>query len=716
MYAGRPPLLVPPRRVRAFLALLGGLLLLLAAAGPAGAAAGPWAENDNTRLRLIAESEAVGTAERLAVGLQFELAPGWKTYWRSPGDAGYPVTIDWSASENLAEARLDWPVPHRFTLFGLDTFGYEEEVVFPLTLVPERPGEPLRLVGEVDYLLCEQVCIPYVERVELALPAGPATPAPEAFLLDLYRAQLPAQGPTAGEESGLALERVGLAGSGEGLRLEARARSLFPFAEPPDLLVEGPQGFHFGRPQVRLSEEGRRADIVLPVTVAAAADPAALNGATARLTLVDGRRGLEAEESLIRLAGAGPAVRAEQGLALILGFALLGGLLLNLMPCVLPVLSLKLLSAVKHGGGAPGPVRLSFLATAAGILASFLLLAGGAVALQAGGATLGWGIQFQQPLFLAAMALVVTLFAANLFGFFEILLPGGLADTAGKASAGRGLAGDFGTGAFATLLATPCSAPFLGTAVGFALSRGPAEILMIFTALGLGLALPYLAVAAWPRLATALPRPGRWMLWLRRLLALALVATALWLLSVLAVQIGARGALALGGLLAALLGVFALRRFARPPRLLVPGAATALALAVLTVAALPGPAGSGAPAAAIEEHWRPFERAGIADAVAEGRTVFVDVTADWCITCQVNKTRVLQDAAVAERLGEESLLALRADWTRPDAAIAAYLADHGRYGIPFNAVYGPGAPEGIVLPELLGVETVLQALERAAGE
>jgi len=607
MYAARPSLLVLPRAGRAFPALLCGLLLLLlAAAGPAAAAAGPWAENDNTRLRLIAESEAVGDAGRLAAGLQFELAPGWKTYWRSPGDAGYPVTIDWSASENLAEARLDWPVPHRFTLFGLDTFGYEEEVVFPLTLVPERPGEPLRLVGEVDYLLCEQVCIPYVERVELALPAGPATPAPEAFLLDLYRAQLPAEGPTASEESGLALERIGLAGSGEGLRLEARARSLFPFAEPPDLLVEGPQGFHFGRPQVRLSEEGRRADIVLPVT--ASADPAALNGATARLTLVDGRRGLEAEESLIRLAGAGPAVRAEQGLALILGFALLGGLLLNLMPCVLPVLSLKLLSAVKHGGGAPGPVRLSFLATAAGVLASFLLLAAGAVALQAGGATLGWGIQFQQPLFLAAMALVVTLFAANLFGFFEILLPGGLADTAGKASGGRGLAGDFGTGAFATLLATPCSAPFLGTAVGFALSRGPAEILMIFTALGLGLALPYLAVAAWPRLATALPRPGRWMLWLRRLLGLALVATALWLLSVLAVQIGARGALALGGLLAALLGVFALRRFARPPRLLVPGAATALALAVLTVAALPGPAGSGAPATAVEDHWRPFER------------------------------------------------------------------------------------------------------------
>lgn len=700
-----------------FLLLLSGL-----AAGSAWAIAGAWAENEHTRLRLISETEGLKGEEVLNGGLQFELAEGWKTYWRSPGDAGYPLTIDWSASENLAEAELEWPVPHRFILFGLDTFGYEQEVVFPLRLRPEDPERALHLVAEVDYLLCEQVCIPYVEEVSLTLPPDIAGPAPEAFLIDLYRSQVPGSE----EASGLSLERVGLLGANDGLRLEAQAHSLFPFGDQPDLLIEGPNGLHFGRPEVRLSDEGRQADFSIPI---ATRNGTAAEGSEVRLTLVDGTRGLESTVRLDRLAGPTPGQAtgqitekatgqtggqaAEHSLLLVLSLALLGGVILNLMPCVLPVLSLKLMSLISHGNSTPAAVRISFLATAAGILFSFLVLAGGTIALKTAGAAVGWGIQFQQPVFLAAMALVVTLFAGNLFGFFEILLPSGLAEQTTRTT-GKGLAGAFATGAFATLLATPCSAPFLGTAVGFALSRGAAEILLIFTALGIGLALPYLAVAVWPRLARALPRPGPWMIWLRLLLGLALLGTALWLLSVLAVQVSLAAAIILGGLLALLLALLAFRRFGSPHRVAFRSLASLTVVAIFAVAALAAP--NQDTNRAQESRWQTFDRERIAEAVAAGQTVLVDVTADWCITCQVNKARVLESEAVEALLQDDSLLALRADWTRPNADIADYLAAHGRYGIPFNAVYGPAEPEGILLPELLSVDALRSAVEEAAGQ
>jgi suppressor for copper-sensitivity B len=399
--------------------------------------------------------------------------------------------------------------------------------------------------------------------------------------------------------------------------------------------------------------------------------------------------------------------------------ALLGGLILNLMPCVLPVLSIKLLSVVSHGGRGRRSIRVSFLASAAGILFSFLVLAAGALALKAAGLAVGWGIQYQQPAFLSAMALLVTLFACNLLGWFEIPLPawlGGLAGPGGSSGGGgHSLGGHFATGAFATLLATPCSAPFLGTAVGFALARGPLEILLIFGMLGLGLALPYLAVAAFPGLAGRLPRPGPWMVVLRRILGLALAGTAVWLLTVLAAQVGATGALLAGGLLLGVGLLFFLGGRLRGPVLAASVSALALAAVALPVGigatARPEPA----PAAAATGDWRPLDPAEIGRLVAAGKVVFVDVTADWCITCQVNKKLVLERDEVAERLDSKAVVTMRGDWTLPSDEITAYLTGYGRYGIPFNAVFGPGAPDGTLLPELLTVETVLDALDAAAG-
>jgi suppressor for copper-sensitivity B len=686
------------------------LAALLAANIPAHGASGPWQQTDTVEGRLIAAvdgtGEGTGALDRVPLGLHLKMKPGWKTYWRSPGDAGLPPQVSWDGSVNLAGTDFRWPAPHRFTLFGIETFGYDGEVVFPITATPAQAGGRLDLKASVDLLVCSDICVPQHLDLTLYVPAGPAASSGgDANLIARFTSYVPGDGAA----SGLAVESV--RASGKGLEVVATARE--PFVDP-DVFVENAAGAVFGAPTVAYADGDRRIAVTLPST----GQPVPLDGLPVTLTLVDGARSLETTAT-VDAGAAGAGLGGVPGLIAILGFALIGGLLLNLMPCVLPVLSLKLLSVVGHGGSAPREIRAGFLASAAGILFSFMVLAGAAIALKLTGSAVGWGIQFQQPLFLVFMVVLVTGFAANLWGLFEIPLPRAIADAAlggHHADGGRhstSLGGHFATGALATLLATPCSAPFLGTAVGFALARGPLEILAVFAALGLGLALPYLLVAAFPALASRLPRPGRWMLVLRRVLGGTLALTGVWLLSVLAVQVSPAAALAVGALMATLVLVLAIRK-RLPGRARVAGGALA---AVLALAAFGLPLAldrhASQAAAAIDGRWTPFDKAAIREQVAAGRTVFVDVTADWCITCQANKKLVLTRGTVAERLFGSGVVPMRADWTRPDDRISSYLAEHGRYGIPFNIVYGPGAPDGIALPELLTEAAVLAALDRA---
>lgn len=680
----------------------------LVAAFSGSAAAAPesaWNRNDHAGIRLVAAAVATGTADDLRFGLHFQLAPGWKIYWRSPGDAGLPPRVDWSGSANFAAAEIRWPAPERFELFGLDTFGYGGEVVLPIDVKPRQAGAPIALAARVEYLVCEKICVPYDAQLTLSLPAGAATPSAHAHLIDRFVARVP------GDGAGIAIERAEFH-PGEAPQLSVTARGALAFARP-DAFIEGPKGWTFGKPAVVLDDGGRRAVLRAPARADAGAASDTLTGGEVTVTFVDGERA--AERRLTVLAGA--AARGELALAGVLALALLGGLILNLMPCVLPVLSLKLLNVVGHGGAERRVIRGNFLASAAGIVASFLLLAAALVGVKASGYAVGWGIQFQSPAFLTFMTLLLTVFAANLWGWFEIRLPYGLSGALANAPAAArdDRWGAFFTGALATLLATPCSAPFLGTAVGFALASGPVEIFAVFTALGVGLALPYLAVAAAPGIARRMPRPGRWMVGLRVVLGFAMLGTAIWLLSVLVAQLGVRGAAALAALLVLVLGLLWILREGGERRraLRIAGVAIVAAMAFVLPARLAPPVET----ARAVPGWQPWDRAEVDRLVAAGRVVLVDVTADWCITCQVNKSLVLTRGEVGARLagGGEAVVAMRADWTRPDPRISEYLASFGRYGIPFNVVYGPAAPSGIPLPELLTSEAVLAAFERASG-
>jgi suppressor for copper-sensitivity B len=678
--------------------LIGSTAVQSFAAEPA---ASNWSVTEQGRVRLVSAVSATGDSGSVQLGLEFELQPDWKIYWRSPGDAGYPPAIDWKGSDNLADTVMSWPAPHRFSISGLETMGYKTHVILPLVARVNDPAQPLILRAAVDYLTCAVVCVPQHADLSMALPSGPSTSTPHSHDIGKFLAAVPSDGPRVG----LSLVSAEATDSGE-LVVTVTAD---PALKDPDLFIERSDQMQFTRPRVQLMQGGKKA--VFRAKPLEGTGEGSLTDKTVTLTVVDGDRGMEAATDL---AAPQPGIRFPRLLAM-LGVALLGGLILNLMPCVLPVLSLKVLALISHGGGEKREVRASFLATAAGIVVSFLALAAATSVVKLAGSAVGWGVQFQQPIFLGVMIGLITLFAANLFGWFEIPLPQFLADIGANAGPSKGWAGHFATGAFATLLATPCSAPFLGTAVGFALAHGMVEIFSIFLLLGIGMAGPYLAVAAFPQLAQKLPRPGNWMITARKILGAVLLATGIWLLSVLAIVIGLQVSLAVAGAMAVALLLLALaHRYPAIPRGLV---------MVATLAAAVGlPMITDAPAASEDRHaaakglWKPFDQAAVAGEVAAGHVVFVDVTAEWCLTCQVNKATVVYRGEVAKRLHAPSVVAMQADWTRPDDSIANYLASFGRYAIPFDVVYGPGAPNGVVLPELLTDDAVLQALDQAAGK
>jgi suppressor for copper-sensitivity B len=687
--------------------LIVGLLFGLTGSPSVSATESSWNKTEQTSLRLISATTNIGERDRVTLGLQFKLKPHWKIYWRSPGDAGFPPRPKFDGSQNLKSASLSWPAPKRFSVLGFETLGYTDEVVFPLTAILKQPGKPLKLNASIDYLACEKICIPYTAKLALNVPGGTGQATPNAHLISRFQAQVPGDGTA----HGLAIEGAEVVRKNKKTILRINATSSLPF-EKPDVYLEGPPELVFSAPKVQVASTGNTA--MFDVQVDGIADlKGGLKVSSLTATLVDGKRSAERGLTVLQTP---IATIEEPSLLLILGLALLGGLILNLMPCVLPVLSIKLLGVVGHGGGEKRTVRLSFLASAAGIVAAFMVLAGALAILKSGGAAIGWGIQFQHPWFLIAMTVVISLFACNLWGWFEVRLPAALSDLGGVGHT-HSMGGHFLSGVLATLLATPCSAPFLGTAVGFALSRATGDIFVVFSALGVGLALPYLLIAALPGLATRLPRPGPWMITLKKILALALVATAVWLLSVLQTSSNETTAKFVGLLMAIIAMLFFLRTKVEGGLHQKAG----LAIAALIVFALATPSflpGSKAPQAqaTIDDKgiWKPFDEAVLHRLVATGKTVFVDVTAEWCITCQVNKSLVLSNDDIWNRLQSGKVVAMRADWTRPSDVIANYLARHGRYAIPFNIVYGPANPKGILLPEILTPSAVLEAMNTAS--
>lgn len=679
----------------------GLVLCLLFAASPVIALESAVYRSEPLSARLIvAEAGVAPGAQFLSAGLKLELEEGWKAYWRSPGEVGLPPEIDWSDSINVDRAEILWPAPTRFRAFGIENFGYAKHVTFPLQLRLTEAGHPVSLKAFVNLLVCSNVCIPERFELTLTVPLGTGVDPEAANEIGAWAKRVPIDG-TKSDVTVLAA----------GLKLDQDL--VFQLTRPagwsnPDVFPEFGTGTAFGAPDIRLSDDRTGLWASFPVL--------ALGEKTSslRITAVDDDLAVTLDDVNVTDALPAPPYSAKTSrrtgqLFWILVLSFLGGLILNVMPCVLPVLSIKFGSALKSRDRSIAQVRAGFLATAGGIVGFMWLLASVVIALQALGYTVGWGLQFQNAYFLIALILVVGLFASNLFGAFEIALPDSWM-TRLSVRFGKGYVEDFATGALAAVLATPCSAPLLGTAVAFALAGTTADIFAVFTVMGLGLALPYILVALWPGFLSRLPTPGRWMLGLKVVLGLLLAGTVAWLCWVLSgVTSLVLASLVLLGLG---LSVGAARAYqARPHKILRWWMTAVLGITLAAPALLPNK--SSYELNLLASYWVEFDRSRIAREVSQGNTVFVDVTADWCLTCKANKSLVLDRNPVFSALGEETMVAMRADWTRPNAVIQSYLESHGRYAIPFNIVYGPDAPEGIVLSELLSADAVLEALYNA---
>jgi len=680
------------------------ILALFASGQFAYAATSEVATGPAVEARLISVEDGVAPGTRaLSLGLDLQLAEGWKTYWRSPGEVGIPPSIDWAGSENLTTAEMLWPAPKRFTAFGIENFGYQDRVVFPIRVETTTPGAAVNLQAQVNLLVCSEVCVPQDFLLTLDIPAGVGIDQSSADLITAFADRVPLEPAT----SNIVLESAAL--SDDATSLIVTARSAVAFTEP-DVFPEMGSRFTFGRPDIRLGDNGRSLWAELPILSAADDTP------DLQMTITDSDRAVTGAMDLSASVPAPPFTIAAvlpdfaQVLSIVL-IAFAGGAILNVMPCVLPVLSIKVSSAIAARGQSDRTLRMGFLFSALGVMVFMWVLALAVLALKAFGVSVGWGLQFQNPVFLTFMFFILAAFSANLFGAFEFTLPADLQTQLADTGKGKGHWGDFSTGAFAALMATPCSAPLLGTALAFALTGRPIDVVAVFTALGVGLALPYFAFALRPGWINLLPRPGRWMIVVKVILGILLFLTALWLLWVLSGVAGQMAALAV--LIPTLIVIAIVTMWSKasgrgPWVLLALGLVPTIAASSLAVDDVPQP-----DTLATSTAWVVFDRGEIPRLVSQGNTVFVDVTADWCLTCKANKALVLDREPVASVLAREDVIAMQADWTQPDPAILRYLESYDRFGIPFNIVYGPNAPEGVLLSELLSTSEVLAAIEQA---
>ena len=703
------------------------------------------------RARLLANVAAVAPERTFLLGVELRMEEGWHTYWRFGGDAGLPTTVEWNLPPGFRAGPLLWPAPTKFSEAGdLTGYGYADQVLLLAEVaVPAGlpVGSPLTFGVTVTWLACRQSCIPGNATLDLVLPVVTGEPtSANADLFARYRAQVPAP---LGADVNLdwAVYRSGgevridlvVAGAEHPLEVTADAPDFYPI---PDGSPE------FG-PQQRLGAHGRELEregahpgpVRLRLRLRPYENEAirTLGGVLVyRLVGQEGPRHVAVELDLearqgqapaglldmdFRLSGADSGTRS---LGLYLLLAAVGGLILNLMPCVLPVISLKVLGFVSQAGAERGRVRQLGLVFAAGIVVAFLSLAVVVVLLKAGGEQLGWGFQFQYPGFVMAMAALVFALGLSLFGVFELRLPG-LQGAVGVVGEGEGTWGSFANGVLATILATPCTAPFLGTALGFAFSRSSAVVLAVFLCIGGGMAAPYVLLALQPGWMRLLPKPGAWMERFKQAMGFLLMATVLWLLWVLGKQVGVEGLVWTGAFLLCLalacwiLGQWADLRRGRRQRLA--GWAAAVVVVVVAYAVFLSPVletdqalAAAPPSADGELPWVPFSVERVEGLMAEGRNIFIDFTAEWCWTCKVNERTVLADPLVRQKFVDTEMVPIKADWTSRSPDITALLQAFGRSGVPLYVILPGGRPdEPIILPELITAGLVVRKLEEAAA-
>ena len=700
---------------------------------------------DYMETELVVETTSIKPGQPFWAGLRMKMDEHWHTYWRNPADSGLPTKIHWTLPDGFQAGEINWPYPQKIVLDILASYGYEGETLLLVEIKPPadlKPGGTADIGAFASWLVCADICLPGESGYQVTLPVSTDAPQADERWTDLFartRENLPVAVPGWQVEAAISDSTVALHATppewhvGDLTRVE-----FFPYnedlidyvstqrLEKTDtgyLLTMRRSGFYTGKPEqitgVLLSPDGwrgagsERALAVsavyadgLPAAVAAIGSP--------------GSGDISAVSGLAATVASGDLV---SGLWQALLFALIGGMILNLMPCVLPVLSIKVLGFIHQAGDDPAKARRHGMVFTAGVLVSFLALAAVLIALRAGGEQLGWGFQLQSPAFIVVLSVIIFMFGLSLFGVFEIGTS--LVGLGGRMDSGSGLGGSFLSGVLATVVATPCTAPFMGVALGYALTQSATQSLAIFGFLGLGMALPYLTLSSVPALLRYVPKPGAWMESFKQFMGFLMMATVVWLLWVLNLQTDPNlVALVMVLLVLVALGSWILGRWGgiasgSRSRMAARAVAAVIIIAsmVTVLSQVPSPAKAERTAAATTYsaglEWEPFSRQLVQDLRASEKPVFVDFTAAWCLSCQVNKRVALSDSRVVEQFETLGVVPVQADWTSRDPEITRALAEFGRNSVPLYVLYtgGPDS-EPEILPELLTPGLVLDALEK----
>lgn len=704
--------------------LLSACTLILAAVLPSAQAA-----ESHVHASLVAADASIQPGKPFTVALRFQHDPHWHTYWSNPG-TGLPTSLAWHLPPGFTAGEIQWPAPKLLidNSGGIIGNGYEGELFLPVTITPPadlKPGTIVELKADADWLMCEEICVPGKATVKLLIPVSGDAPQPDSTWGAKIRATL------------TGLPRADRAWIVTATR---SPKSVTVLVMPnPEMPATGhaPKDLHFfsddnyvayDLPQVVKDAGQHRYLVSVPISPDGPKSPEKLLGVLTSENgwLADGSlRGLRIEEPFVlgsdALTGTPPApvpAPPASGLGGTLLLALVGGMILNLMPCVFPVLGIKILGFVNQSGHERGKVIAHGLMFALGVLLSFWTLAAVLAVLRAGGSHLGWGFQLQSPAFVFVLAAAMLGFGMNMSGVFEI----GLSATSvgGELQTKSGLAGSFFTGVLATVVATPCSAPFLAPALGAALALSTLESFAIFTAIAVGLSLPYLLLSIFPAAVKLLPRPGAWMETFKQFMAFPLYATVGYLVWVLAGQTSDEGLQnVLFGLVLIAMGVWVYGRWNAPGASAGRARFGVIGLLVLLAAGvwLGWPQSAAAKAAAAQTSgapevvWDKWSPEAVAKLRGENRIVYVDFTARWCATCQANKKLVFHNDEVLKYFHDHQIATLRGDWTNQDPAITAELAKYQRSAVPFNVIWLPGKDAPILLPELLTPGTVLGALK-----
>ena len=684
------------------------LTLILGLFATTGArAAGPPPPADLVKGDLVAETVSIAPGATLWVALHLEIKAGWHIYWRNPGDSGLPTEIDWKLPPGVSAGQIVWPVPEHFVQNGIGNYGYAgtTDLLVPITVPDGLAAEQTaQLAAEASWLVCADICIPGSAEYSLSLPLTAQPPAADPAVASLFmaaRARLPVP----------ASFETRFTSGARDFRLLVPSAALARLQDPTAMFFPSGDSLIDAAAEPRLSRQADGLELILPKTAARTATPATLDGVLLLRAKDGAERAFEISANPTPLAPADGSVTWWQALLL----AFLGGVVLNAMPCVFPILSLKLLSVAQQAHGHKNERIAHGLAYTGGVLASFAALGAVLIALRGAGQAVGWGFQLQSPIFVAVLAYLLFAMGLSLSGVAGF--GSSLSGVGGGLARRSGLTGTFFTGVLATVVATPCTAPFMGAALGFALIAPAPVAVGVFLALGLGLAAPYLAASLTARWQRLLPRPGPWMDFVKQLLAFPLYGTVAWLLWVLAQEVGASEIS--GALFGLVLVAFAVWIYGRTRsaallgRSIGTGFAAAGGIAALFfVASLTASNGQTPSAHAATRdglNYENFTPQRLSALEAEGKPVFVNLTAAWCVTCLINERVALDSAAVRKAFAERGIVPLKGDWTNQNPEITQFLQQFGRSGVPLYLLY-TGKGEPVLLPQILTAASVLDAL------